>query len=183
MHMLARGFALRPLSSPVSRPFVRIARSTFATSPPCAARTMPPFRILVEIQKKFLSSPKYAVVGASKDQTKYGTKVLKWYQARSKDVTPIHPKEAELEGLKTVHAVSELSAPAKTSISIITPPKVTFGVLEQAKALDVPALWLQPGAEDEAVIAYVKENGLEDKVIYGGPCILVEGDDIIQSLL
>ncbi|KAI0665976.1 NAD-P-binding protein [Trametes maxima] len=138
---------------------------------------------LVEIQKKFLSSPKYAVVGASKDQTKYGTKVLKWYQARSKDVTPIHPKEAELEGLKTVHAVGELSAPAETSISIITPPKVTLGVLEQAKALGVPALWLQPGAEDEAVIAYVKENGLEDKVIYGGPCILVEGDGIIQSLL
>ncbi len=30
---------------------------------------------IVEIQKVFLSSPKFAVVGASKDQTKYGTKV------------------------------------------------------------------------------------------------------------
>ncbi|KAH9858908.1 NAD-P-binding protein [Lenzites betulinus] len=138
---------------------------------------------LVEVQAKFLSAPKYAVVGASKDQSKYGTKVLKWYQARSKDVTPVHPKEDELEGLKTIRTISELPAPTETSISIITPPKITLGVLEQAKALNIPALWLQPGAEDAAVISYVKENGLEDKVIYGGPCILVEGDGIIQSLL
>ena len=61
--------------------------------------------------------------------------------------------------------------------------QITLGILEKAKELDVPALWLQPGAEDDAVVSYIKENGLEDKVIYGGPCILVEGDGIIRSLL
>ena len=59
----------------------------------------------------------------------------------------------------------------------------TLGILEQAKALDVPALWLQPGVEDESVVKFIKDNGLEDRVIYGGPCILVEGDTIIRSLL
>ena len=49
--------------------------------------------------------------------------------------------------------------------------------------LGIPALWLQPGAEDAAVVEYIKENGLSERVIYGGPCILVEGDDIIRSLL
>lgn len=58
-----------------------------------------------------------------------------------------------------------------------------MGILEQAKALNIPALWLQPGAEDEAVVAYIKDNGMADKVIYGGPCILVEGDGIMRSLL
>ncbi|KAI0743979.1 NAD-P-binding protein [Daedaleopsis nitida] len=138
---------------------------------------------LSTVQKTFLSSPHYAVVGASKDQTKFGTKVLKWYQVRNKDVTPIHPKEDELEGLKTIRSINDLSAPSETSISIITPAKITLVILEQAKALNVPALWLQPGAEDEAVVSYIKENGLEDKVIYGGPCILVEGDGILKSLL
>ncbi|RDX54937.1 NAD-P-binding protein [Lentinus brumalis] len=138
---------------------------------------------LTDIQKKFLSAPHYAVVGASKDQAKYGTKVLKWYQARNKDVTPVHPKEDELEGLKTVRSIADLSAPTETSISVITPPKVTLGILEKTKELGVPALWLQPGAEDEIVVSYIKENGLEDKVIYGGPCILVEGDGVIKSLL
>ncbi|TFY71626.1 hypothetical protein EVG20_g1374 [Dentipellis fragilis] len=138
---------------------------------------------ITEIGKLFLSSPRFAVVGASKDQNKFGTKVLKWYQVRDKTVTPVHPKESELEGLATVKTLADLESPAQTSVSIITPPKVTLGLLEQAKALDVPALWLQPGAEDESVISYIRENGLEDKVIYGGPCILVLGDGIIKSLL
>ncbi|KAI0065998.1 NAD-P-binding protein [Artomyces pyxidatus] len=136
-----------------------------------------------EIQKLFLSSPRFAVVGASKDQTKFGTKVLKWYQVRDKVVTPVHPKESELEGLTTVSSLSGLESPSETSVSIITNPKITLGLLEQAKALSIPALWLQPGAEDEAVIKYIHDNGLEDKVIYGGPCILVEGDGIIKSIL
>lgn len=60
---------------------------------------------------------------------------------------------------------------------------MTLTILDQAKLLSVPALWLQPGAEDEAVIKYIKEQGLSDRVIYGGPCILVEGDGIKKSLL
>ena len=62
------------------------------------------------------------------------------------------------------------------------PAQVTLELLEQAKALSIPALWLQPGAEDETVVKYIREN-LADKAIYGGPCILVEGDSIIRSLL
>jgi len=44
-----------------------------------------------EVKKRFLSQPQFAVVGASKDQTKWGTKILKWYIDRNKQVTPIHP--------------------------------------------------------------------------------------------
>lgn len=61
--------------------------------------------------------------------------------------------------------------------------QITLGILEQAKSLSIPALWLQPGAEDAAVVEYIKENGLSDRVIYGGPCILVQGDDVVRSLL
>ena len=46
---------------------------------------------LEQIQKNFLSSAQFAVVGASKDQKKFGTRVLKWYQARDLKVTPVHP--------------------------------------------------------------------------------------------
>ena len=59
---------------------------------------------------------------------------------------------------------------------------MTLGILETAKELGIRALWLQPGAEDESVINYIKDSGLEDRVILGGPCILVEGDGIIQGL-
>ena len=65
---------------------------------------------------------------------------------------------------------------------IIPTTQVTLGVLEQAKASGVPALWIQPGAEDAAVIKYIEENGLQDKVIYGGACVMTEGDDVLLLL-
>jgi predicted CoA-binding protein len=61
--------------------------------------------------------------------------------------------------------------------------QVTLGILQQAKELNVPALWIQPGAEDEAVTKYIKENELSDRVIYGGACILRLGDGITKSML
>ncbi|KAE9392259.1 NAD(P)-binding protein [Gymnopus androsaceus JB14] len=124
----------------------------------------------------FFKSPSYAVIGASKDQTKFGTKILKWYQARDMDITPVHPKESELEGVATVKSIEELPSPGTTSVSIVTPPKITLGILQKAKEVNVPALWIQPGAEDDAVIEYIKENNMADKVIYGGACVLVDGD-------
>ncbi|KAJ7665705.1 NAD-P-binding protein [Mycena rosella] len=134
------------------------------------------------IQKLFLSSPYYAVVGASKDQTKFGTKILNWYKTRGMNVQPIHHKETHLEGIATIPSVADLRAPTETSISIITPPKVTLSLLQAALPLGVPAFWIQPGAADESVVAWVQENGMEKRVIYGGPCILVEGDSV-RSLL
>ena len=61
--------------------------------------------------------------------------------------------------------------------------QVTLGLLQQANELNIPALWLQPGAEDDVVNSYIHANGLEDRVLYGGPCILVEGDGIRKKSL
>ncbi|KAJ7028491.1 hypothetical protein C8F04DRAFT_963822, partial [Mycena alexandri] len=83
---------------------------------------------------------------------------------------------------RLIPTVAELCAPSKTSISIITPPKVTLSILEAALPLGVPAVWIQPGAADESVVGWVNKNGMEGRVIYGGPCILVEGDGIRSML-
>jgi predicted CoA-binding protein len=57
-----------------------------------------------------------------------------------------------------------------------------LAALQQVKALGIPAVWIQPGAADEAVAKYVKDN-LPDKVVYGGPCILVLGAGLLTSRL
>lgn len=49
-----------------------------------------------------------------------------------------------------------------------------MGVLEEAAKLGISRLWLQPGCDDGAVRAKAKELGLEDTLIYGGPCVLVQ---------
>ncbi|KAI5889076.1 NAD(P)-binding protein [Schizophyllum commune H4-8] len=135
------------------------------------------------IKKTFLSSPAFAVVGASKDQSKWGTKVLQWYKARDYKVTPVHPVEPELEGIPAVKTLADLPNPSQTSVSVITPAPITLKLLQQAKELNVPALWLQPGTFDNDVTSFIETSGLKDRVIYGGhQCILVEGDGIRSNL-
>ena len=56
--------------------------------------------------------------------------------------------------------------------------KVTLNLLQTAKELNVPSLWLQPGADDADVRKFIEENGLAEKVLLGGPCILRDGDFI-----
>lgn len=64
-------------------------------------------------------------------------------------------------------------------MSIITPPKVTLQVLKRAKELGISKLWLQPGAEDKAVLDYARDAGLD--IIAGGPCILVSGPSLLTQ--
>jgi predicted CoA-binding protein len=60
--------------------------------------------------------------------------------------------------------------------------KITLGILKQAKDLSIRSYWLQPGAEDAEVVEYIKEN-LADRAIYGGPCILVQGDGVMAQIV
>jgi predicted CoA-binding protein len=38
-------------------------------------------------------------------------------------------------------------------VDVVTPPKVTKGVLEDAARLGLPAVWLQDGSYDDAALA------------------------------
>ena len=67
-------------------------------------------------------------------------------------------------------------------MGLIVDTQVTLGVLEAAKELNVPAVWCQPGTTDDTCEAYIKKNEMSDKVILGGPCVLVMGDEILSSL-
>ncbi|KAJ7640537.1 CoA binding domain-containing protein [Mycena rosella] len=124
--------------------------------------------VLSQKEARFLSAPKYAVVGASTDTSKNGSKALKWLVDQRKDVTPVNLKAIEIQGLKCVKALSELPDPTHTSVSIVVHPKTTLQILQQAKALGIFALWLQPGAEDDAVVKFIEADAqLEERCIYG----------------
>ncbi|KAI9269148.1 CoA-binding protein [Phascolomyces articulosus] len=126
---------------------------------------------------RFITANQFAVVGASTDRSKYGNRVLRWYQAHELPVIPVNHKEATVESVPAIASIEEIDDPANAAISIITPPKVTLGVLKKAKELGIQKIWLQPGAEDKAVLDYAREAGLD--IIAGGPCILVQGPSLL----
>jgi predicted CoA-binding protein len=120
--------------------------------------------------KEFLAQSRFAVVGASTDRTKYGNKVLRCYLQHGRDAVPVNPKDAVVEGLAAVKSLAEIQPPPE-AVSIITPPKVTEAVVEEAGKLGIKHLWMQPGAESDAAVARARAFGMN--VIAGGPCLLV----------
>jgi predicted CoA-binding protein len=150
---------------------------------------------LIPAAEKFLSTPTFAVIGASTNTAKYGYKVLAWYTARSLPVIPINPTASSIttpdKTIDCVKSVKDLPDPKNTALSIITPPKVSLQVLKEAKQIGVSRVWFQPGAFDQEVLDYAKGEGAFESVIAGmeggtrggeGWCVLVDGDAILHKL-
>lgn len=118
----------------------------------------------------FLASPVIGVVGASTNRNKFGNKVLRCYQQHKRAVIPVHPAQAEIEGLAAVRSVLDLPDRVE-SISVITPPQITEQVVRQAVEKGIRNIWMQPGAQSTASIEYCEQHGIN--LISGGSCVLV----------
>jgi predicted CoA-binding protein len=119
---------------------------------------------------EFLAGGPHAVVGASRDRAKIGNRVLQAYMQAGRPVFPVNPTADEIEGVKTYRDLASLPTPVH-GVSVITPPHVTESIVEQAAALGIKHIWLQPGAESAQAVARATELGMN--VISDGPCILV----------
>ncbi|KAI4110452.1 MAG: hypothetical protein LQ339_001317 [Xanthoria mediterranea] len=136
--------------------------------------------------KTFFSSRLYAVAGASNDKSKFGYKLLAWYDARHLPVQPVTPSRPSIQvssnNYSTVSSVGELESPSETSLSIVTQPHITLKVLREAKEAGISCVWMQPGSFDTEGLEYAKQ---EFKVAVGGNegragegwCVLVDGDE------
>ena len=120
--------------------------------------------------KDFLAGQHYAVAGASRHRHKYGNKVVRCLLQKGREVSPINPHADRIEGLRAYSDLSEIPTPVH-GVCIITPPRVTLQILEQAAELGIQRLWLQPGAENQEVLETADRLGLS--CIDSGPCLLV----------
>ncbi len=118
----------------------------------------------------FLAGTPHAVVGASRERSKYGNKVLRAYLQNERDVYPVNPNAKEVEGLEAFPDLASVPQPVH-GISVITQPNVTERIVEEAAELGVKNIWMQPGAESETAVKRAEELGMN--VIAGGPCALV----------
>jgi len=120
--------------------------------------------------QRFLVSKAFGVVGASANRHKYGNKVLRCYLQHGRTVIPVNPNESEIEEIACVDGISDLPPEVK-SISMITPPAVTEQIVPLAIAHGIENIWMQPGAESTAAVAFCRQHDIN--VIADGSCILV----------
>jgi uncharacterized protein len=101
-----------------------------------------------------------AVIGASRDREKFGNKAVRAYHAHGHRVFPVNLREKEIEGLPAYRSVMDI--PAKLDVVLVyVPPAATLRLLPDLVKIAPKQLFLNPGSEDDAVVARAEALGLE----------------------
>jgi uncharacterized protein len=93
-----------------------------------------------------------AVIGASRDRTKFGNRAVRAYQQEGYAVVPINPHESEVEGLKAYASVLDVPGPIDMA-TFYVPPEIGEHVIDDIARKQIPEVWLNPGAESDDLIA------------------------------
>jgi uncharacterized protein len=92
-----------------------------------------------------------AVIGASNNPRKFGNKAVRAYRQQGYTVIPINPHEREVEGLKAYASV--LDVPGSIDMaSFYVQPEVGEQVIAEVAQKQIPEVWLNPGADSDALI-------------------------------
>src|SRR5688500_565046 len=100
-----------------------------------------------------------AVVGASSDRGKFGNKAVRSFQAQGHRVIPINPNEAQVEGLRTYGSVLDVPE-AIDMATVYVQPDIAFRLLDDFEKKGIPEIWINPGAESDALLTEARRRKL-----------------------
>lgn len=93
-----------------------------------------------------------AIIGASRNRQKFGNRAVRAYVRQGYTVVPIHPTESVVEGLTAYKSVLDVAGPIDM-VSFYVPPDIGMQVIEDVARKQIPEVWLNPGADGEALEA------------------------------
>ena len=100
-----------------------------------------------------------AIIGASRNRRKFGNKALRAFEHKGYRVLAINPNEREVEGHRTFASV--LDVPDQIDMATVyVPADVGVRVMDELAKKGIAEVWLNPGADDEDVVARAKKLGL-----------------------
>jgi len=108
---------------------------------------------VLDVLRRKRPETRIAVVGASTDPAKYGNTIVRNLAGKGYTVLPVNPRAAEIAGLPAFPSLRDVPGPVHL-VSVVTPPAVTRNVLEEVAELGIPAVFLQDGSFDDAVLEY-----------------------------
>ena len=101
-----------------------------------------------------------AVIGASSNRQKFGNRAVRAYVQQGYTVIPINPHETSVEGLKAYSSV--LDVPGSVDMaSFYVPPEIGEQVIEEIARKGITEVWLNPGAESDALVARARALNIQ----------------------
>lgn len=123
--------------------------------------------------KELLKMKKWAVIGATNDESKFGNKIYKKLKKFGYEVYPISPKYETIDGDKAYKQLEDL--PIKPDVvNFVVNPKIGFSIISKCRELDINNVWMQPGTVDDELLKLAEKESLN----LVQACVLVELDRI-----
>src|SRR5688572_28810609 len=100
-----------------------------------------------------------AVIGASSSRWKFGNKALRAFAKQGYTVLAINPNEESVEGYPTFPSV--LDVPGTIDMATLyVPPEIGVRVMDEIARKGIAEVWLNPGADGEAVVGRARDLGV-----------------------
>jgi uncharacterized protein len=101
-----------------------------------------------------------AVIGASNDRRKFGNKAVRAFLHAGYTVVPINPNESSVEGLPSYASVLDVPGPIDMA-TVYVPPPIGEYVIGELAEKGIAEVWLNPGAESEALVTKARALGIQ----------------------
>lgn len=111
--------------------------------------------IVLETLRRKNPRARIAVVGASNNPRKYGNIIVRNLVGKGYTVLPVNPHEGTIAGLPVAHTLAEVELPVDIVVMVV-PPAVTLAEMKNVARLGLPAVWLQDGSFDDAVLEFAR---------------------------
>lgn len=100
-----------------------------------------------------------AIIGASADPARHSYAVANYLKSAGYDVIPVRPDHAEVAGLPTFAALTDVAGPIDLVV-IFRRPDAVPAHIDEAAAKHVEVVWLQPGVWSPQAEAAADRHGL-----------------------
>lgn len=110
-------------------------------------------------EEMMLGKKIWAVVGASDNPEKFGSRIYKKLKSRGYKVYPVNPNYEAIDGDKCYKNLAELPE-APEVIDMVVAPKHGLATIEEASKLGIKNIWLQPGTYNDEVMKLIADKGL-----------------------
>ena len=117
----------------------------------------------------FVNGKRIAVVGVSRDKTKFGNTAFTELAARGYQVFAVHPTAQEVAGARCYPNLSALRGQVDGALVVVSPQQAV-SVLREADAIGLKNVWLQQGAESPEALALARDLGLN---LVARKCVLM----------
>ncbi|MBX2988362.1 MAG: CoA-binding protein [Bdellovibrionaceae bacterium] len=106
-----------------------------------------------------MKKEKVAILGASKDPSRYAYKAFQMLREYGHEPLPVTPKFDQLEGVPAVARLSDLKTPIDT-LTMYVGPAISSKLLDEVLALKPGRVIFNPGSENPELIAALEKAGI-----------------------